>query len=141
MSIPFIKNHKTLIKFFLLKTNHITCKILINGVEGSFLIDSGASNSCVDVASDERFKLEKYKKSYSASGAGNGKFDVLKSKKAQISYLGINIVKLNFLLIDMGSINKALNESDSISVDGILGADFLIEKNALISYKTMTLSF
>ena len=41
----------------------------------------------------------------------------------------------------MESINKALNESDSINVDGILGADFLIKKNALISYKTMTLSF
>jgi hypothetical protein len=141
MSIPFIKNHKTSVKCFVLKTNHITCKIIINGVEGNFLIDSGASNSCIDITSDERFKLEKYKKSYSASGAGNGKFDVSKSKKAQISHLGKNIVKLNFLLIDMESINKALNESDNISVDGILGADFLIKKNALISYKTMTLSF
>ncbi len=41
----------------------------------------------------------------------------------------------------MTSINKALNESDNISIDGILGADFLIKKNALINYNMMTLSF
>jgi len=141
MSTPFIETHKTSIKCFVLKTNHITCKIVINDIEGSFLIDSGASNSCINIESSEGFKLVKYKKSYSASGAGNGKFDVSKSKKAQISHQGKNVVKLNFLLIDMTSINKALNESDNINVDGILGADFLIEKNASIDYNTMTLSF
>ena len=141
MSTSFIENHKTSVKCFVLKTNHITCKIIINGVEGSFLIDSGASNSCVNIDRVRNFKLEKYKKSYSASGAGNEKFDVSKSKKAQISHQGKNIVKLNFLLIDMTSINKALNESDNISVDGILGADFLIKKNASINYNTMTLFF
>ena len=141
MSIPFIKNPKTSVKCFVLKTNHITCKMVINDIEGSFLIDSGASNSCINIESSEGFKLVKYKKSYSASGAGNGKFDVSKSKKAQISHQGKNVVKLNFLLIDMTSINKALNESDNINVDGILGADFLIEKNASIDYNTMTLSF
>lgn len=141
MSIPFIKNPKTSVKCLVLKTNHITCKIVINDIEGSFLIDSGASNSCINIESSEGFKLVKYKKSYSASGAGNGKFDVSKSKKAQISHQGKNVVKLNFLLIDMTSINKALNESDNINVDGILGADFLIEKNASIDYNTMTLSF
>ena len=141
MSIPFIKNPKTSVKCLVLKTNHITCKMIINGIEGNFLIDSGASNSCVNIDRVRNFKLEKYKKSYSASGAGNEKFDVSKSKKAQISHQGKNIVKLNFLLIDMTSINKALNESDNISVDGILGADFLIKKNASINYNTMTLSF
>tara|TARA_B100000780_G_scaffold61867_1_gene40020 strand:+ start:1817 stop:2242 length:426 start_codon:yes stop_codon:yes gene_type:complete len=141
MSIPFIKNPKTSVKCLVLKTNHITCKMIINDIEGSFLIDSGASNSCINIESSEGFKLVKYKKSYSASGAGNGKFDVSKSKKAQISHQGKNVVKLNFLLIDMTSINKALNESDNINVDGILGADFLIEKNASIDYNTMTLSF
>jgi len=141
MSTSFIEKNKTLIKCFLLKTNHITCIININGVMGSFLVDSGASNSCIDINHDKKFKLEKYKKSYSASGAANGRFDVSKSKKAQISHEEKNIEKLNFLLIDMTSINKALNESDNISIDGILGADFLIKKNALINYNMMTLSF
>ena len=141
MSISFIKKNKTSIKFFLLKTNHITCKIKINGVEGVFLIDSGASNSCIDINHNKKFNLEKYKKSYSASGAAKGKFDVSKSKKAQISHEEKNIEKLNFLLIDMTSINNALKESDNISIDGILGADFLIKKNALISYSAMTLTF
>lgn len=141
MSTSFIETRKTSIKCFVLKTNHITCKMIINGAEGSFLIDSGASNSCINIDSIEDFKIEKYKKSYSASGAGEGKFNVSKSKKAQISYQGKNIIKLNFLLIDMNSINKALNESDNINVDGILGADFLIKKNALINYNKMTLSF
>ena len=130
---PFI------IKCSILKTKHLTCKISINGVEGLFLVDSGASNSCIEIESEKKFKLDKYKKSYSASGAAKEKFDVLKSKKVEISHEKIVVEKLNFLLIDMKPINTAINES--IIVDGILGADFLVKKKVVLDYKKLTMTF
>ncbi len=141
MSSSFIKHDKISIECFILKTRHLTLKICINDVEGIFLIDSGASNSCIDIESKKKFKLEKFKKSYSASGAGNEKFNAFKTKIAELSYQKNFIEKLNFLLIDMKSINNALKESDDVNIDGILGADFLTKKNAEINYRSMTLSF
>ena len=121
MSIPD-KNHKTLIKCYALKSNHIYCKMELNSVQGIFLIDSGASNSCIDIERQDKFKLDKFKKSYSASGAGNEKFDAYKTKKGEFSYKKKVIDKLNFLLIDMSPINIALNKTDKVSIDGIIGA-------------------
>ena len=141
MSSAFIKNYLISIKCFDLKNKHLVCNISINGVEGIFLIDSGASNSCIDKRNEKKYKLEKFKKSYSASGAGNGKFDVYKSKQAKISHKSKLICNLNFLLIDMESINNALNESDNIKINGIIGADLLTKKKGTIDYKNETLYF
>ena len=138
MSIPDI-NHKTLIKCYSLKSNHIYCKIELNGVQGIFLIDSGASNSCIDIERQDKFKLDKFKKSYSASGAGNEKFDAYKTKKGEFSYKKKVIDKLNFLLIDMSPINIALNKTDKVSIDGIIGADFLLKNNAILNFEEITL--
>tara|TARA_B100000530_G_scaffold184337_1_gene116696 strand:- start:114 stop:539 length:426 start_codon:yes stop_codon:yes gene_type:complete len=141
MSSAFIKNYLISIKCFALKTKHLACNMSINGVEGIFLIDSGASNSCIDKRNEKKYKLEKFKKSYSASGAGNSKFDVYKSKQAKISHKSKLICDLNFLLIDMESINNALNESDNIKINGIIGADLLTKKKGTIDYKNETLYF
>tara|TARA_B100001057_G_scaffold156743_3_gene157289 strand:- start:256 stop:678 length:423 start_codon:yes stop_codon:yes gene_type:complete len=133
------KKHKTLIKCYALKSNHIYCKIELNNVQGIFLIDSGASNSCIDIERQDKFRLDKFKKSYSASGAGNEKFDAFKTKKGEFSYKKKMIDKLNFLLIDMGPINSALNKTDEVSIDGIIGADFLLKNNVILNFKKITL--
>ena len=78
----------------------------INNIEGYFIIDTGASNSCVGFKHKDFFKLEKFVKSYSASGAGSEKFDAYKTKKAFVSHNGNKIEKINFLLIEMDSINE-----------------------------------
>lgn len=103
-------NHKISLKLYSLESKHLYCKIELNNVTGFFLIDSGASNSCIDLEKKDKFKLKKFKKSYSASGAGNEKFNAYKTKKGEFSYNKKVIDKLNFLLIDMGPINTALNK-------------------------------
>ena len=132
-------NYKISIKFNSLKSKHLYCKIELNNVTGFFLIDSGASNSCIDLKKQDKFKLKKFKKSYSASGAGNEKFDAYKTKKGEFSYNKKVIDKLNFLLIDMGPINVALNKTDNTSVDGIIGVDFLLRNNAVLNFEKMKL--
>ena len=138
MSTPEI-NYKISIKCNSLKSKHLYCKIELNNVTGFFLIDSGASNSCIDLKKQDKFKLKKFKKSYSASGAGNEKFDAYKTKKGKFSYNKKVIDKLNFLLIDMGPINAALNKTDNTSIDGIIGVDFLLRNNAVLNFEKMKL--
>ena len=132
-------NHKISLKLYSLESKHLYCKIELNNVTGFFLIDSGASNSCIDLEKKDKLKLKKFKKSYSASGAGNEKFDAYKTKKGEFSYNKKVIDKLNFLLIDMGPINTALNKTDNTSIDGIIGVDFLLRNNTVLNFEKMKL--
>ncbi len=132
-------NYKISIKCYSFESKHLYCKIELNNMTGFFLIDSGASNSCIDLKKQDKFKLKKFKKSYSASGAGNEKFDAYKTKKGKFSYNKKVIDKLNLLLIDMGPINAALNKTDNTSIDGIIGVDFLLRNNAVLNFEKMKL--
>ncbi len=136
-----MRKERILIKCNLLKSNHLYCNMQINNIEGYFIIDTGASNSCVGFKHKDFFKLEKFVKSYSASGAGSEKFDAYKTKKAFVSHNGNKIEKINFLLIEMDSINKALNQNEDITIHGIIGADILKKKKALINYSNLELIF
>ena len=44
-------------------------------------------------------------------------------------------MKINVMLLDMSSINNSLIKENSVEVDGILGADFLIKTKSIINYK------
>src|SRR6187431_3273474 len=62
-------NYKKL-KFKVSKTQHLLIKATINGVSGNFILDTGASNSCVGFEAIEKFELKAGKSKTKASGAG-----------------------------------------------------------------------
>ena len=67
----FLKGKKyKKIKFKVLKTQHLLIKGKINGVKGNFILDTGASNSCVRFESSEQFKLDAQFSETKAAGAG-----------------------------------------------------------------------
>ncbi|MFN4198185.1 MAG: aspartyl protease family protein, partial [Flavobacterium sp.] len=45
------------ISFKVSKTQHLLIKASINGVKGNFILDTGASNSCIGYESIEKFKV------------------------------------------------------------------------------------
>ena len=51
-------------------TNHLEFKATINGVVGSFILDTGASSSCVGFNNIEYFKLLAEDSQIKAAGAG-----------------------------------------------------------------------
>jgi hypothetical protein len=67
-------------------------------------------------------------------GAGQEKLYAQSSRKSSLSYLDHEIYHLNFMLIDMNTINTALSEQEEENIDGIIGADILHKKKAVIDY-------
>ena len=55
-------NTYRLVTFKRLKTNHIQVKAYINGVKGMFIIDTGASNSCIDLKKNDLHNIRYPKK-------------------------------------------------------------------------------
>ena len=116
------------------KTKHFLCKARINGKLAKLLIDTGASNSCVNYQKQDYYNLKIYGEPFDASSASEGKIKAILTEKS-IFQLGRSF-KSNqaFVLIDLNHINKTLISQGVSEIDGILGADFFMENKAIIDY-------
>lgn len=131
-----LKENYKKIKFKLTKTQHLTIKAEINGVKGEFILDTGASNSCVGFESIELFKLKANNSKTKAAGAGaTGMMTQLASK----NHLKMGTWKCdNFSLVifDLSHVNEALSQHKAKEVHGIIGADVLLQGEAVIDYSS-----
>ncbi|MFK5957584.1 MAG: acid protease, partial [Lutibacter sp.] len=49
LSRILLRKGYTIIKLKKINTNHFELKATLNGVNGRFILDTGASNSCIDI--------------------------------------------------------------------------------------------
>lgn len=122
------------INFKVSKTQHLLVKANINGILGNFILDTGASNSCVGFESIDHFNLKAGKSKTKASGAGaTGMFTQLaKNNALQIGRWKTN--DFHLVIFDLSHVNEALQQYKAKPVHGIIGADILLEGKAIIDY-------
>ena len=122
------------IKFKVSKTQHLLVKAKINGVQGNFILDTGASNSCVGFESIEHFALIARKSKTKIAGAGaTGMFmKVAKGNKLQLGRWKTN--DFHLVIFDLSHVNEALRQFKVKRVHGVIGADILLEGKAIIDY-------
>lgn len=122
------------INFKVSKTQHLLIKASINGIKGNFILDTGASNSCVGFESIELFQLSAGKSKTKASGAGaTGMFTQL--AKDNLLQLGKwKQTTFHLVIFDLSHVNEALVQHKAKPVQGIIGADILIDGKAIIDY-------
>jgi len=128
------KHHYKKINFKVSKTQHLLIKATINGVKGKFILDTGASNSCVGFDSVELFQLKASKSKTKAAGAGaTGMF----TKLAKDNFLQLGRWKnkaFHLVIFDLSHVNIALIQHKAKPVHGIIGADVLLQGKAIIDY-------
>jgi len=131
----FLKENKyKKIKFKVLKTQHLLIKAKINNIKGTFILDTGASNSCVGFEGIDNFELLAENSETKAAGAGaTGMMTQLsKRNKLQIGRWTSNA--LNLVVFDLSHVNEALTSYKTKPVNGIIGADILLQGKAIIDY-------
>ncbi len=116
-------------------TNHYQIKAILNDIEGLFILDTGASNTCADLTQTEKFKLISENSKIKASSATNLMQETKISKKNKLQVGKWNSKSCSVVLFDMNHINTALNERKIQKVDGIIGADTLKKGKAIIDYE------
>ena len=117
------------------KTNHLELSVKINNVKGQFILDTGASNSCVGFDQVDTFQLDSEDSEHKASGAGTTEIETRISKKNKMKIGGYHLNKTSLILIDLTHINNALKKQSATPVQGIIGADILHKGKAIIDYK------
>lgn len=117
-----------------LNTGHYKLDLQVNGVRGSFIMDSGASSSCIGVHARDKFGLESHESDVTAAGAGATGMEASVSNETLLRIGDRGYRKVVFVLFDLSHVNQALDSVGERTVDGILGADLLKRIRAVIDY-------
>ena len=126
--------------FLLTNSNHILIECEINYISGIFIIDTGASNSCINFLSASKFNVEFKKSNETASSATNEINETYFSKNNKLKIGDFQKNDFDLVLFDMTFINNSLNEKGVSELDGIIGGDILNELNVCINYKKKEIS-
>lgn len=122
------------VKFKVSKTQHLLIKAKINGITGDFILDTGASNSCIGFESVEYFNIIAKDSPTTATGAGaTGMYTQMATDNLlQLSHWKTKDFSL--VIFDMSHVNMALQQYKAKPVHGIIGADILLKGKAIIDY-------
>lgn len=115
-------------------TNHFEIRARINKIKGRFILDTGASKSCVGMDDAEIFELTTEESEHKASGAGPSEIDTLMSRRNSLEIGKFRLDRTQLILIDLKHINNALIKQNAEPVNGIIGADILLKGRAIIDY-------
>ena len=120
-------------------THHLELKVRLNGVKGRFILDTGASNSCVGIEHAALFHLSMVDSETKAAGAGAVDMETKNSMDNTLKLGDWTSKKTHLVLFDMQHVNTALEQHNEVAVHGIIGADVLEKGKAVIDYKKMAL--
>ena len=123
------------VKLIFLETKHYLIEAKVNGIKGRFILDTGASNSCICTSLEDKFKVISKESKEKASSA-TSQMTHTKISKSNTIQIGKWEDKINLISFDMSHINKALGEKQINSIDGIIGADILKKSKAILDYKS-----
>ncbi|WP_273565606.1 retropepsin-like aspartic protease family protein [Maribacter halichondriae] len=129
-----LKKNYSKVPLVLTPTNHFEVIATINGIIGRFILDTGASNTCIGFDKIELFKLTSEESEIKAAGAGATNMETLIASKNKIKIGTWSQKKLKIVLFDLVHVNEALTSHNALPVDGIIGADVLKKAKAVIDY-------
>ena len=127
------------VKLYKIKTQHLICFGSINNVKATFLIDTGASNSCISLKNIDVYDLKTEGEKFEASGASDKKMEAILSKECKFKLGRFSMKKQKFVLLDLNHINSLLESQNVKKINGIIAAEFLKATKAIIDYDNLDL--
>ncbi|WP_165971099.1 retropepsin-like aspartic protease [Luteimonas terrae] len=119
---------------------HLTVEARINGVAGTFILDTGAGRTVIDRAAQSRFDEGRATVAAGrATGAGSGGLAIaaLPGNRLAIGDYRDDAFTAHFLALD--HVNAAFANRGEAPVAGVLGADVLERGGAVIDYPNLRL--
>lgn len=130
------KNKYTQIPVKLNAVGHLEVEVRIDNIKASFLVDTGASNTVIDIGFAKENLLEFASIEELGGGVGTSQM-VLFHKKVDLFKINdfeipsFDLYATDFTHVKDSLAKKGINEP----CDGVIGADILIKYKAKINYK------
>lgn len=120
---------------------HLLVKAGINGKTAAMIIDTGASNTVLDINSYDAFapggatfRIEAH-----SATVGSSNLETHTAKINCLSFGEAVLTNYTVILLDLSHINLAFRDAGLPEVHGVLGGDLLMRMKATIDYKGMYL--
>lgn len=120
---------------------HLLVKAGINGKNAAMIVDTGASNTVLDINSYDDFAPGGVTSRIEAHSAtlGSSNLETHTAKISRLSFGQAVLTNYTVILLDLSNINHAFRDAGLPEVHGVLGGDLLMRMKATIDYKGMYL--
>lgn len=110
---------------------HLEIDASVDGHKAHLLVDTGASGTVVDLESARRWRLDLSEQGGAGCGIGiSGPAHTAEITQLKLAHLTLRNVKV--AVLDLSRINAGLENQAATRIDGILGADLLFSREAII---------
>jgi len=117
-----------------LATGHFAVDGTAGTVVLTLIVDTGASHTILDRERAHRFDLVVRPDGGRAAGLGTADQPVGTGTLLEVDLGSIRLDSLAVSVLDLSHVNRVLREMDVPPIDGIIGADMLLRKQAIIDY-------
>lgn len=118
---------------------HFELRAKVNGQDARFVLDTGASSTCIGRDAAPRLKLNPIRTKGLAAGLGSANVSVSLVGLSALAIGPFEIGKCTVSVIDLSHVNAGLRAAGGAGVDGVLGADLLNKYFAVIDFKNAKL--
>lgn len=119
-------------------SGHLHLKAFINGVEGDFILDTGAGATVIDPKRQKKFSVKTQESKSSGAGAG-GQTSLQQSLDNSFKIEKLEMPKFLLYVMNLDHVNNAFTSMGLKEVDGVIGADILSSNKGIIDYANLTL--
>lgn len=115
--------------------------VKVNGVEGLFILDTGASISVIASSHASRLQLtlQNHNANFTGAGAGGQGLEVIPSEGNTIEIGNHMVTDFMLSVMSFDHVSQALTQAGCEEFLGVIGVDILKPGKAIIDYSTMTL--
>jgi clan AA aspartic protease (TIGR02281 family) len=123
------------VPFTITRVNHIVIKAKANGQDVTLIVDTGASRTCIAESCAERLGLKSGRVEKVAVSFALPKKTKALSKLESLDIGSLHMTDFETWIVDFSYINMIVQWQGEEFCDGVLGADILKSKSAVIDYK------
>jgi hypothetical protein len=116
------------------KTGHITVIARLSGKPVRFIVDTGAGGTCIHSGVVEKYKLSLTAKAKKGGGVGTSTMKMTTVASHNLSLEGVDLSSFKLIALDLSHVVAGFAKSKVEAIVGVLGADVLHRKRAVIDY-------
>ncbi len=124
-----------------LRTGHFTVSGSADSVSLAMIIDTGASHTLIDTDRAERFDMATHDRGNLATGLGTSAGRTESGRLRNVVIGSMRFDTLRVTVLDLSNVNQVLRGLGNEPVDGVIGADVLMSRRAVIDYGSLHLYF
>lgn len=116
------------------KSGHITVIARLSGKPVRFIVDTGAGGTCVHSGLLEKYNLSLMDTTRKGGGVGTSTMTMATVVSHNLSLEGVDLTSFKLIALDLTHVVAGLAKAKVEAIVGVLGADVLHRKNAVIDY-------